>query len=244
MKALILAGKQSDGPLAHLHPNKAMIRVHQKEMIRYVIDAVKATGLVDQIAVVGAREDLAPILPYVDTVVEEGVDLADNVLRGTSIFGDEEEILVLTSDIPMITPEAIEDFVKQCSKVQADFYYPIVRREVNDKKYPGVKRTYVKIKDGSFTGGNIFLVKAKAVKTCIKRAKVFLSYRKAPWKMVRELGIGFALKFLLGTLTIAQLEERVSKLFGIRGKAVISEYPEIGTDVDKESDLQLVMSLL
>lgn len=244
MKALILAGQQGDGPLAHIHPNKALIKIHEKEMILYVIDAVKALGVADQIAVVGNKQDMASIAPQVDILVEEGGTLPENVLRGASIFDDDDEVLVLTSDIPMITPAALGDFVEQSRRLSADFTYPVVRREINDKKYPGVKRTYVKIKDGNFTGGNVFLVKAGAVKTYMPKAQVFLSYRKKPWKMVKVLGMGFALRFLLGTLTIAHLEKRVSELFGITARAVISEYPEIGTDVDKVSDLDLARSLL
>ena len=244
MKALILAGKQSDSPLGHISENKATIKIHEKEMILYVIDALKALGMVDKIAVVGGKEDLASIACQVDTIVEEGNSLPENILRGVSIFDDDDEVLVLTSDIPMITPAAIGDFIEKTHSLSADFSYPVVRREVNDEKYPGVKRTYVKIRDGSFTGGNIFLVKAGAIRRCMPRAEVFISYRKKPWKMVKVLGIGFAIRFLLGTLTIAQLEKHVSEIFGITARAVISKYPEIGTDVDKVSDLELAMSML
>jgi len=244
MKALILAGRQTDGPLSHINPNKGLINIGKKQMILYVIEAAKAIKEVDEIALVGNKEDLLPLARYVDAVVEEGGSLPQNVLLGAAHFDDDDEVLVLTSDIPMITPEAIQDFAAQSRGLGADFTYPIVRREVNDRKYPGVARTYVKIKDGSFTGGNIFLVKAGAIKTCMPKAQIFLSYRKKPWKMVRVLGISFALKFLLGTLTIAHLEKRVSELFGVKAKAVISEYPEIGTDVDKPSDLDLAISLL
>jgi len=170
--------------------------------------------------------------------------MADNVLSGVDMFSDDEMILISTADIPMITPEAIKDFVEKALAMDADFYYPIVSKEENEKKYPETKRTYVKIKDGTFTGGNIVMVRAGKVKECIRQAEVFMTYRKKPWKLAQVLGLKFILKFLLGTLTIKELEERVGDLFNIKARAIISSYPEIATDVDKDSDLELAARAL
>lgn len=244
MKALILAGAQKDSPLSELNSNKALIKIHDKEMVKYIIDALKGLDFLDTIAIVGPKQDFAPIENQVDIIVDGAASMTDNILKGAEIFSDQDMILISTSDIPMITSEAIKDFVEKSRTIDAEFYYPIVRKEENEKKYPGVKRTYVKIKDGTFTGGNMVLVKAGTVKRCIKQAEAFMAYRKKPWKLAQILGINFVLKFLMGTLTIKQLENRVSDLFGIKARAVISPYPEIGTDVDKDSDLALAARVL
>ncbi|AEE90299.1 Molybdopterin-guanine dinucleotide biosynthesis protein A-like protein [Tepidanaerobacter acetatoxydans Re1] len=244
MKALILAGSQEDCYLSKSCCNKALIKICGKEMIKYIIDAMKALEFIDTVAVVGPKEELLPIENHVDIIVDGGPSMIDNILKGVEIFPDEDLILISTSDIPMITPEAIRDFVEKSLESDAEFYYPIVRKEANEKKYPKVKRTYVKIKDGTFTGGNLVLVKVSTVKKCIKQAENFMIYRKKPWKLAQILGIGTVFRFLMGTLTIEQLEKRVSDLFGIKAQAVISDYPEIGTDVDKESDLELAERVL
>ena len=54
------------------------------------------------------------------------------------------------------------------------------------------------------------------------------------------VGFGFVLKFLLHRLTLSDIELRASELLGFSGKAVVSHYPEIGMDVDKEEDWQLL----
>ncbi|MDD4568621.1 MAG: NTP transferase domain-containing protein [Tepidanaerobacteraceae bacterium] len=244
MKALILAGTQEDSPLSEIHPNKALIKIHDKEMVVYIVEALKNVEFIDTIAVVGSKEELSPIKDRVDIIVDGGTSLTDNIQKGSDIFSDEEMILILTSDIPMITAEAVRDFVEKAITLDAEFCYPVVLKEENEKKYPGVKRTYVKIKDGTFTGGNVILVRAGTVKTCINQAKAFMAYRKKPWKLAKILGISFVFKLLIGTLTIDQLEKRVSALFGIKARAVISPYPEIGTDVDKHSDLELAEKVL
>jgi GTP:adenosylcobinamide-phosphate guanylyltransferase len=244
MKALILAGGQGDGPLKEISGNKALIKINGREMIMYVIDALKQLDFIDRISVVGDEAKLSPIRDHVDAITAGGSSLPDNVLKGVELFPDEEDILVLTCDIPMITPEAINDFVEKARRLDAEFCYPIVKKEDNERKYPGVHRTYVRIKDGTFTGGNIFLVKAGVVRKAIHRAEAFLTYRKKPWMLAKILGIAFVVKFVMGTLTISELEEKVSALFGVKARAVISPYPEIGTDVDKASDLELAMKVL
>lgn len=244
MKALILAGADKDSPFTNFNSNKALVKIQDKEMIRYIIDAFKGLEFIDTIAVVGPKEELLPIKEQVDIIVDSSASLTDNILRGASIFSDDEMLLISTSDIPMITPEAIRDFVEKALSMDADFYYPIVSKEENEKKYPGVKRTYVKIKDGVFTGGNIIMVKVAAVKECVKKAEAFMAYRKKPWKLAGIFGLKFVIKFLLGTLTIRELEERVEELFGIKARAIISSYPEIATDVDKDSDLELAARVL
>lgn len=244
MNALILAGKQADGPLRDMGVSKAMIKINGKEMILYVLEALKAVEYVDRIAVVGDARDLAFLKNKVDIIVEQEDSMAENIVRGAEVFPEGDELLVLTCDIPMITPEAIKDFVEKARATGADFNYPIVRREDNDTRYPGVHRTYVRIRDGTFTGGNIVLVRAGIVKKAMERAKYFLAYRKKPWMLAKILGVSFVVKLLLGMLTIKELENRVSDLFGIKAKAVISAYPEIGTDVDKKSDLELAQKVL
>lgn len=244
MKALILAGCQKNSPLKDLHENKALIKIHDKEMVLYIVDALKKLDFIDYIAMVGPREQLISLKNQVDLIIDGSDSMIQNILKGADVFPEEEKILVLTSDIPMITPEALEDFVHQAKEQDADFYYPVVHKEQNDKKYPGVKRTYVKIKDGTFTGGNIFIVRAGLVKAAMDQAESFLAYRKKPWKMAKILGISFIIKYLFGILTIAELEKRVSEIFGIKGRAIISPYPEVGTDVDKLSDLQLATRVL
>ena len=68
--------------------------------------------------------------------------------------------------------------------------------------------------------------------------EVFLM-RKKPWQLARMFGFVFVVKFFLRQLSLGELEKRASKILGFTSTAIISPYPEIGTDVDKPSDLEL-----
>ncbi|MGB9812916.1 MAG: NTP transferase domain-containing protein [Thermovenabulum sp.] len=243
MKALILAGGSTDESLKDKGDNKALIKIGEKEMILYIAEVLKTIKDIDEIVAIGPKR-LEGISRGLFSVVEEEGSLFENVKKGLSIFPKEEEILVLTSDIPMITKEALEDFIDKAKKSGADFCYPIVRKEINDKKFPGVKRTYVKVKEGTFTGGNVVYIKIEKVVNAVDKVESFFKYRKNPLKLAMIFGSVFLLKFLFGTLKIEELEKRVLELFGIKAKAIISDYPEIGTDVDKLSDLEIAEKVL
>jgi hypothetical protein len=75
---------------------------------------------------------------------------------------------------------------------------------------------------------------------CKDFTEKMLDYRKSPTKMARVLGFGFLLRLALGVLTINAIQRKCEALLGIRGAAIISPYPEIGNDVDRLSDLELI----
>ncbi|MCP2240424.1 nucleotidyltransferase family protein [Thermoanaerobacterium thermosaccharolyticum] len=234
MNALILAGSTGDEKL----PEKALIKIKDRYMISYVIDALRGSGKVDKIAVVGDREKLQCI-DGIDILIDHGNSIIENVVKGIEPFKNDRRVLILTCDIPMLTKEAVIDFVEQSESLNADLCYPIVKREDNERKFPDAKRTYAKIKEGTFTGGNIFYINPQIVDACIEAAKQFIAFRKKPWKLGQLLGFKILILFAFGRVTISQLERKVSELFNINAKAVISKYPEIGNDVDKDEDVEM-----
>lgn len=234
MNALILAGSTGDEKL----PEKALIKIKDRYMISYVIDALRGSGKVDKIAVVGDREKLQCI-DGIDILIDQGNSIIENVVKGIEPFKNDRRVLILTCDIPMLTKEAVIDFVEQSESLNADLCYPIVKREDNERKFPDAKRTYAKIKEGTFTGGNIFYINPQIVDACIEAAKQFIAFRKKPWKLGQLLGFKILILFAFGRVTISQLERKVSELFNINAKAVISKYPEIGNDVDRDEDVEM-----
>lgn len=234
MNALILAGSTGDEKL----PEKALIKIKDRYMISYVIDALRDSGKIDKIAVVGDKEKLQCI-DGIDILIDQGNSIIENVVKGIEPFKNDRRVLILTCDIPMLTKEAVIDFVEQSEALNADLCYPIVKREDNERKFPDAKRTYAKIKEGTFTGGNIFYINPQIVDACIEAAKQFIAFRKKPWKLGQLLGLKILILFAFGRVTISQLERKVSELFNINAKAVISKYPEIGNDVDKDEDVEM-----
>ncbi|HLS91434.1 MAG TPA: NTP transferase domain-containing protein [Limnochordia bacterium] len=247
VEAVVLAGASNSGKLKGVSDvaHEALIPVQGRPMIHYVVEALKASAAVERIVVVGPREALlASGLPSDVDVAEAGDSMVDNLRIGLAKVKKDGLALVATGDIPLLMPEAVDDFLSRCQGVSADIYYSIVSKEANEAAYPGVKRTYVRLKDGTFTGGNIALVRPEVVEACEPMIAQAVAMRKNPVKLSRLLGFKFIIKLLFNRLSLAEIEQRVQTILGFKGVAIVSPYPEVGIDVDKPDDLALVEASL
>ncbi|MEW6172489.1 MAG: nucleotidyltransferase family protein [Bacillota bacterium] len=244
--ALVLAGASNTGRLRDVSPApfEALIDLHGRPLAAYVIQTLLDTPLIKRVVVVGPEalgtacsSDRLEVLPPREGMLE-------NLAVGLDALTAAPRVLVATSDIPLLTPEAVLDFLELCKDNEVDVFYPVIQREEVEKAFPGVRRTYVRLREGSFTGGNIGLVNPEALRRSLDRAGEFVRLRKKPFRLALVVGPCFLCRFLLGRLSLQQAEERVSHLLGFRGRAVVTGIPEIGVDVDKPSDLELVRAVL
>ncbi|GIM46037.1 hypothetical protein DNHGIG_15860 [Collibacillus ludicampi] len=250
MRAVILAG----GLITGLEEQeKAFLTIENRPMIDYVLQALAGVQAIDEQIIVGPRNIESWVKQQGNMrlrVIQARERLMENVLLGVEQAEHEDELILLTTcDIPFLTTEAVNDFLERCGMdASVDFYYPIIRKEDTEREFPRMKRTYVKLREGVFTGGNLFLVRPAVIKRVANRVEEILRNRKSPLKISAELGWSFTCRLLLsqvyGFLRLAQLEQRFSELFDIRAKAIISPYPQIGTDVDKHSDLLLARKMM
>lgn len=244
--ALILAGAPA-GP--DLDPSgeagsRAMIQLAGRSMLAWVVDALRGCPLIGRIAAVGRVT-----ADGLDSVIEPGGDLVTNIRRGLESLRTTSPVLLTSSDIPLLTAEAVEDFVSRALPMEADMVYPIVPRSECEKRYPGLKRTYVKTADGVFTGGNIMLVRPDFVDRSWDTIAEAYAARKQPLRLARIIGTGALARVLVGqfvppALRVSTLERAASRALRAKIAALVSDYPEIGEDVDKPSDLAAIGGLL
>jgi len=210
---VILAGGENSSDLRKIAPydNEALIIIGNYPMIYYVYKSLRSSPLVENIIVSGPADSLRSILPREDNLYfvnggENAIDSFSQAIELLDKIGTTEYLLVAPTDIPLITSEAIEDFMHQCEKYDADFYYPVTSKKVNEEKFPGVARTYVRLREGVFTGGNLFIMRKAMIPKGLEFAKQMVENRKNPLKMARILGISLAWKLIWGRLAIPVLK--------------------------------------
>lgn len=244
--ALILAGAPAgpeldpDGPLN----SRAMVDIGGKTMLQRVIDALRGCDMIGRIVAVG---DVSG--DGLDSTIESGSDLMDNIRRGLEALAAADRVLVCSSDVPLLTADAVSDFLGRALKLDVDLAYPVIGREQCEKAYPGIHRTYLKTADGTFTGGNLMLVKPDFIKNNWDIIAESYAARKQVARLARMIGLGVLLRVIVGQVVPAvvrleYLEAAVSRLVRAKVAAVVSSYPEIGEDVDKPSDLEAVRRIL
>jgi GTP:adenosylcobinamide-phosphate guanylyltransferase len=247
MDALILGGALNTGSLRKVSSAQyeAGINIAGKPMIDYVVSAVRSVPSISRITTVCDESVLSEaIKKQVTLIIPPGNTLLDSLNKGLKAMETEEPVLVLTADIPLISKEALEDFLRRCQSKKAHVYYSFVPKEVNEKKYPGVQRTYVKLREGIFTGGNLVLLSPEVIRDHADILNKAVSLRKKTLKLCLMLGWKYLFYLVMGRLTIGQIEEQVARILKIQAVGVISAFPEVGIDVDKPSDFDLVNKVL
>ncbi len=240
MKAIILAG-ESQRDIKDFGQGKALIPFNGMPLIQYSIDALTGLESIDYILVIGNKDALTPLIgTKVDKIIDGENDLLGNLMKSISYFQNEEKIIISTCDMPLITTEAVRWFVAKTLSLKIDFCYPIIEKVVYENKYPDAKRTYASLKDGDFTGGNLVMVNPNKIKAIEKEIRLLIEHRKNPIKMTKVLGPTIVFKMLSKQLTVKHLEAYIKERFNIDGKALVTPYPEVGTDVDHIEDIAIL----
>jgi 2-phospho-L-lactate guanylyltransferase (CobY/MobA/RfbA family) len=177
--------------------------------------------------------------PAIDGIsrIEETDSFLGNIKAGILAVGGKGKVLIVTSDIPLLKAEMVDDFIEKALATGADLCYPIISKEDNDARFPEMKRTFAKLKDGTFTGGNFMLLDAEFLLRNESIVNEVYEARKKPLKLAGLLGWGLLIRLLLKRATISQAEKSASRMLHGELKAVITRYPEIGADVDKPGDI-------
>lgn len=244
--ALVLAGAPNDGPLKDVSPApfEALIDIHGRPLTAYVIEALLATSVINRVLVVGPPELGKTFESNRLVILPPQGELLENLAAGLEALSGSSKALVVTGDLALLTPSAVEGFLRLCKSDEADVYYPVVPRDAVEKAYPMMKRTYVRLREGVFTGGNVGLVDPAVLIRSLDRAKDFVRFRKKPLRLALVVGPGVLCRFLSGRLSLREAEKKVSRIMGLRGRAVITNIPEIGVDIDKVGDLEAAKALL
>ncbi len=251
--AVIMAGADNSGRLAEVSDAtyEALIDINGKTMLEWVLEGVFQAERVDRIIVVGPVDALGDVMGRLPEAergrvvwVEQRGNMIDNLIAGVEQVPDSKKALALSSDIPFITGEVLDGFIKLCEEMPAQVHYALIPKSVNEASFPGVERTYINMADAVVTGGNAFMLEPDVVRRNYGVIKQALGMRKKPFALLSLLGLPFIIKYLIGRLTIADVEHKAKTWLDIVGRGAIVPYAEIGVDVDKPSDYELACRVL
>ena len=227
---------------------KALIPLSGKPMIRWVVDALRGSGLIERIAVVGLEPDEISFGDAPVYFADSAGGLIDNVLAGLETIRQVnpgvKKIMLCSSDIPLITPDIVRGFVEECGAQDADAYYAIVEKSVMDARFPGSKRTFVPFKGGKYSGGDVFLFDVAATKGDVKMFRSLTSSRKNYLEQVRAFGYRYVIRFLLRQMTVYEAAQEGSKKLNLNARVVSTRFAELGMDLDKPHQYDMIKAEL
>lgn len=243
--ALILAGSRpgAPDPLAARAgvPHKALIVLAGETLLARVAAALRAAGVAtiavsaDHPAVVAEAQRLGL------AVIAPAAGPSASVAAGLAALGT--PLIVTTADHALLAADWVTRFVADVP-AGADVAVLLARRDVVAAAVPATRRTWLRFADGHWSGCNLFLLATPAATRAIGLWSVVEADRKRPWRIVRRLGPGLLLRYLLGRLTLAGAVRHLGQTAGIKAAAVATPFGLAAVDVDKVEDLALVRGLV
>jgi GTP:adenosylcobinamide-phosphate guanylyltransferase len=240
--AVVLAGGSMPSSLAAYCTQRALLRVHDRLLLDLLLETLTHVPSIVETATVAPADTLSTLDVLPGVKVAAGETLVENMLRGARALDAQAptHLLYVTGDIPLVTAEGLETFIRDSLNSAAALTYPIIPRAACERRFPGAHRTYARIKEGTFTGGNVILTRASLLDDKQALIQGLYQARKAPFKLAGILGMATVVRLLTGTLDLPYLEAVASRILDAPVRAIVTEHAEIGFDVDKAADLLAV----
>ncbi len=249
LAAVVTAGSSADekDPLTGYTQGrpKALIPIAGKPMIAYVVESLAGSRYIRHILIVALDPEAAGIrFPVEVGYVPDAGGLMENNLAGfeqaQARYPGLDGVLLCGCDVPTITPAIVDAFIEECFRTDHDVYYSVVARAVMEARFPGSRRSYIHFRDGDVAGGDIILIRPGVTFDQQELGRKLARARKSALRQARMVGLGMFLKLLVHRLTIADTERRAREVFGLRVRVVPFRHAEIGMDVDKPFQLEIV----
>lgn len=252
LTALVLAGSRAGGdPLAE-HAgvsHKALIDIAGRTMIERVVAALAAAPSVSRIVICIDRTDVLAGLPGLQpSACAKPIDTmpassGPSASVAAALEREGTPLLIVTGDHPLMQAQWIEAFVADVP-AEADVAVGLARRAAVLAAVPDTQRTWLRFSDDWFSGCNLFLMRGPAARGAVTLWQQIEAERKRPVRMIVRLGIGYALRYLAGWLSLDMALRRLGALSHARLAWVDITDGLAAVDVDKPADLELVRRLV
>ena len=210
------------------------------------MDALARAKHVGRVAVVGLDGGLS--FPREIRYLPNQGEFLDNVQIGVRTLLESEPqtpcFLLISSDIPAVTGSHIDWVIEQALATQDEFYYCVLERKAMEGLFPGCRRTFFRFRDREVCGGDVAVIGTSLFSKDTGVWQKLTEVRKSRWKTAATIGLDVLLLFLLGLLSIDEAVRKASRRLGVQGRALFCPYPEVGMDVDKPFQLDIVNEYL
>ena len=258
MDALVTAGgiPDPDEPLYEYTQGKpkAMLEICGKPMVQWVLNALERAKTVDHIVVAGLPSDSGVSCCKSSAFVPNQGGLLQNVRSGLrrllEINPTARHVLLVASDIPAITCEMVDWLVTTAMKNDEDVFYSVIARQIMESRFPGSKRSfpfdYAHLL--GTCGGQMHVIRITVLNENDELWERIVASRKSTLKkaaLIRDyFGYYGLISVLLSTVDLNGAVEKVTERLQMTGRAVLCPYAEVGMDVDKPHQLEMVRAEL
>jgi CTP:molybdopterin cytidylyltransferase MocA len=217
--------------------HKALAPLGGVAMLARVVRTLEATVWVKRIVVCGL-EDAGAIVGELGSkripieLVRGDRTPSSSAASAIATLGLEPPVLITTADHPLLSSVTLDAFCERATALNADATFGLVPVGLVQAAFPGIPRTTFRFRDGRFCGCNLYALLSRAGYEALTVWTRVEAERKRPWRIIRILGYGTLMRFLLGRLALADLTGLVFARTGLRTCPVFLTDPAAGFDID------------
>lgn len=225
--------------------SKALLPIGGRPMIQWVLDALSGAEAIRRVVIVGLTGDEAPLRceKTLGFLPNQG-GMLSNLEAGVKWLIAQDpattHALLVSSDIPAVTPAMVDWVINTSLTSDHEAYYSLIRDVDMERRFPGSRRSFFKLKEGRFAGGDMTLIWTGVVDHYHPGWHAIVGARKNVFRQARLVGLGTLLRLVFGRLSIQDGEQAALRALKIRGRVLLCPYAEVGMDVDKPHQYDLV----
>ncbi|HEX7876455.1 MAG TPA: NTP transferase domain-containing protein [Sphingobium sp.] len=251
--ALLLAGSRPGAdPLAQAAgvSIKPLAPVAGEPMINHPVRALIAHPAIGQVVILTQTPDLYAAEPNTAWLADHpkirfersGGGIASTLLDLLDRPDLPFPLLVTTADHVLLDQEMLDQFAGQATG--ADIAVAMVERQTLLARYPASRRTWLKFRDGWWSGANIFWFGSAKARPVIALWREVEQDRKKGWKILSAFGPFALLGAVLRILTLRGGIARIGRRFGLTAQLIAMDKAEACIDADKVEDVALIEQII
>jgi len=251
--AILLAGARPiPDPLAQAAgvPVKPLAPVGGEPMINRPARALLAHPAIGEVIVLTQRADAFAADPATAWLAAHprvrfergGQGIASSLLDLIETRARSFPLLLTTADHVLLDMAMLDQFVAEAAG--ADVAVAMVERATLLARYPQSRRTWLKFRDGWWSGANIFWIGSAKARPVIALWQEVEQDRKKGWKILSAFGPVALAGALLRIVTLRGGMARIGRRFGLTARLVAMASPEACIDADKPADVTLIEAIL
>jgi molybdopterin-guanine dinucleotide biosynthesis protein A len=252
MIAIVTAGgeAQPGEPLYELTQGglKAMLEINGKPMVQWVLDALGGVNRIEHVVLVGLPPETDLVCTHPMIILPDEGSMLGNIRAGaveaSRIAPDDTHALLVSGDVPGIRPDILEWLLDQASDPSIDLYYSVIERASMEAEFPNSRRTYIHLKNMQVCGGDVHCFRMAAAVEEGPLWKKLIDARKSPIRQASLVGYDTLFFLVLRQLSLKDAEQMACKRLNIKARAVLCPYPQIGMDVDKPFQYEMIRDYL
>lgn len=247
VNAVILAG----GRLPHHLAEKlgaefrGLVPVAGRPSVEYVLEALRGVSQVRKVLIVGDKEAYlqSPVSDHADGIVEEGPDIALNLLRAIRYLAENRPLLLTAADTPLLSSEALADFLRKCDP-EADLCYPLTQPRGGTARYRTRDWAFLPLRDGYLAHTRNVVVQPAFVLRNQEFIERFLSRQRDLLSAAGEVGLSFVVRYFLSWYVprlrydLETINHRIAAVTGAeRCQGIVVDHPEMALSLDSPADV-------